>query len=69
VEKETYKSRSFHQVVAELDNNIVIVFEDLCDLASDPSASRAVSFILPVLEIGRAYFFITSTLTFCMSTF
>ena len=64
----THKSCALEQVEAQLDNNVVFVAQDSQDLASDPPAGSRSARKSGAAGIAT-YFFMTSTLTFFMSTF
>jgi hypothetical protein len=65
----THKAFAFDKIEAQLGHNIILIAQDICDLAGDPSALRiVVSLLKPKWESCHTNFFMTSTLTFCMST-
>jgi hypothetical protein len=65
----TYKAFAFDEIEAQLNHDIILIAENFCDLACDPSVHAISLRLKPRLERCHTNFFMTSTLTFCMSTF
>jgi hypothetical protein len=65
----TYKAFSFDKVEAQLNHNVVFIAKNFCNLACNPSVHAISLWLKQRLERCHTNFFMTSTLTFCISTF
>jgi len=66
----TDMAAALDEVKDELNDHVVLAPQDFCDSVGDPSASLASAPVSRSTRGGRdTHFFMTCTLTFCISTF